>query len=214
MDERAHGVILRVGPLTESSLIVRWITRERGRISTVAKGAKRPKSSFAGKLDLYFQAELSYQRSQRSDLHTLREVVLLDTHAALRKELGWLQQGAYAAALLELATEPEAAVPELYDLWVDFLGQLAARPPEPMTIFGWEMKLLAFSGFQPDLTQAPLSPGARLVLEQCVKASWELLHRLRMSPEQTGEIQRFLRGWIQDGLGRVPRQREDALTAK
>jgi len=49
MDERAQGLVLRVYPLTETSLIVRWLTRELGRISTVAKGARRPKSPFRGK---------------------------------------------------------------------------------------------------------------------------------------------------------------------
>ena len=50
MDERAHGVILRIRPLTESSLIVQWLTPESGRLATVAKGARRPKSAFLGKL--------------------------------------------------------------------------------------------------------------------------------------------------------------------
>src|SRR5258706_432091 len=56
MDERAQGIALRVYPLTETSLIIRWLTREIGRISTVAKGARRAKSPFRGKLDLFDRA--------------------------------------------------------------------------------------------------------------------------------------------------------------
>ena len=55
MDETAHGIILRTRPLTETSLIVHWLTADHGRLSTVAKGAKRPKSPFRGKLDLFFE---------------------------------------------------------------------------------------------------------------------------------------------------------------
>ena len=40
MDERARGLVLRVYPLTETSLIVNWLTEEFGRLSTVAKGAR------------------------------------------------------------------------------------------------------------------------------------------------------------------------------
>ena len=72
MEERSQGIILRIRPLTESSLIVHWLAPESGRLSTVAKGAKRPKSPFRGKLDLFFAAEFSFHRSRRSDLHTLR----------------------------------------------------------------------------------------------------------------------------------------------
>src|SRR5882672_10591109 len=88
MIESAHGIILRTHPLTETSLIVNWLTPEFGRISTVAKGARRPKSPFLGKLDLFYEADLSFTRSRRSELHTLREVSLRDPHPALRQELG------------------------------------------------------------------------------------------------------------------------------
>jgi DNA repair protein RecO (recombination protein O) len=76
MDERAQGLVLRVYPLTETSLIVHWLTRDQGRLATVAKGARRPKSPFRGKLDLFYMADFSFGRSRRSELHTLREVSL------------------------------------------------------------------------------------------------------------------------------------------
>ena len=46
MIESATGMILRTRPLTETSLIVHWLTPDFGRIATVAKGARRPKSPF------------------------------------------------------------------------------------------------------------------------------------------------------------------------
>src|SRR6185369_12632468 len=98
--ERATGIILRTRPLTETSLIVNWLTPEFGRVSTAAKGARRPKSPFAGKLDLFYEADFSFSRSRRSDLHALREVNLRRTHAELRRELGALQQAGYGAALI------------------------------------------------------------------------------------------------------------------
>src|SRR6266478_1776865 len=95
------GLILRIYPLTESSLIVHWLTPDAGRIATVAKGARRPKSPFRGKLDLFYLADLSFVRSRRSELHTLREVSLREPHNFLRKDLGYLQQASYCAALVE-----------------------------------------------------------------------------------------------------------------
>src|SRR5256884_9769171 len=116
MDERAHGIILRVHPLTETSLIIRWLTREFGRLATVAKGARRAKSPFRGKLDLFYLGDFSFSRSRRSELHTLSEVVLRETHSALREELAWLQQASYCAALVEQTTETETPLPTIFPL--------------------------------------------------------------------------------------------------
>jgi DNA repair protein RecO (recombination protein O) len=211
MDERSQGIVLRVRPLTETSLIVQWITRDQGRIATVAKGARRPKSPFAGKLDLYFLAEFSFQRSRRSDLHTLREVAPKNTHPELRKDIHRLQQAAYAVALLELASEPETPLPELYELWAGFLSHLQRQPAQPLMVIGWEMKLLDAAGLQPDLSQIPLGADCRRILEQCLEADWMLLSRMQLTPAQTGEIAAFLRGFLTDCFGRIPRQREAAL---
>src|ERR1041385_3597810 len=101
MDERTQALVLRVHPLTETSLIVRWLTREMGRVATVAKGALRPKSPFRGKLDLFYFADITIRWSRHSELHALREVTLHDSHPFLRRELGYLQQASYCAALIE-----------------------------------------------------------------------------------------------------------------
>ncbi len=74
MIETATGIILRTRPLTETSLILHWLTPDFGRLATVAKGARRPKSPFAGRLDLFYAADFSFSRSRSSDLHNLREV--------------------------------------------------------------------------------------------------------------------------------------------
>ena len=82
----------------------------------MAKGARRANSAFRGKLDLFYLAELSFSRSRRSQLHTLREVALRETHRALRQELAYLQQASYCAALVEQTTETETPLPAVFDL--------------------------------------------------------------------------------------------------
>src|SRR5580700_11628958 len=113
MTETGTGLILRTRPLTDTSLIIHWLTPDFGRMATVAKGARRPKSPFAGKLDLFYLAEFSFQRSRRSELHQLREVSLKETHAAIREELEYLQQASYCTALVEPTTEMETPLPEI-----------------------------------------------------------------------------------------------------
>ena len=164
MSETATGLVLRTRPLTETSLIVHWLTPELGRLATVAKGARRAKSPFRGKLDLFYLADFSFNRSQRSDLHNLREVSLRKTHAPLRHELAYLEQASYCAALLEQTTETETPLPEIFSLMSGFLDQLPNQPPAARNIFAFELKLLAELGLAPELERTRLTPGSRQIV--------------------------------------------------
>ena len=82
-----HGIILRVRPYRDTSVIVHWLAAESGRIATSARAARGPKSPFLGKLDLCVEADFSLRRSPRGDVHTLGEVVPTDFHAGVRNPL-------------------------------------------------------------------------------------------------------------------------------
>jgi DNA repair protein RecO (recombination protein O) len=205
MDERTAGLILRTRPLAETSLIVHWLTRDHGRISTVAKGARRPKSPFRGKLDLFYLADLSFQPSHRSELHLLKEVSVRGFHLALRQELGYLQQAAYFARLLEESTEQNTPLPGLLSLMNDVLEFLPLGPPAALTIFAFEVKLLATLGLKPDLEQSNLSSGAREILERLAELPWTIAARIKMTTAQIAEADRFLHRFMVFEFGRCPR---------
>jgi DNA repair protein RecO (recombination protein O) len=211
MIETTTGLVLRTRPLTETSLIVCWLTPNQGRLSTVAKGARRPQSLFRGKLDLFYEAEFSFSRSRRSELHTLREVELRQTHSTLRQDLGRLQQAAYAAVLVEQVTETETPLPGIYELLLSLLAHLAGQTAQAGTIFAFELKLLEELGLQPDFARTKLTPGARSVAAALLQADWATLPHLRLSAGQVTEIERFLGGFLLHHLGRVPKGRGAAL---
>src|SRR5664280_1387224 len=142
MIESATGLILRTRLLTETSLIVHWLTPDFGRIATVAKGARRAQSPFLGKLDLFYLADFSFSRSRRSDLHTLREVSLRETHGALRQDLCRLRQAAYATSFVEQATETETPLPAVFQLMREFLVCLCGQKSAPQIVLAFELKLL------------------------------------------------------------------------
>lgn len=211
MDERATGIILRTRPLTETSLIVQWITRDLGRVATVAKGARRPKSPFLGKLDLFYEANFSFQRSRRSELHNLREVQLSTTNAKLRRELGWIHQASYFAVLIERSTETETPIPEIYELFASALTALTTVPANTWFIYAFEIKLLGLLGYEPEIDQ--LSSEAESVAEQLMKESLERCEDVETSTQAEAELNRFLQGCIGSALERVPPQRLAALQA-
>jgi len=209
----ATGLILRTRPLTETSLIVNWLTPQFGRVSTVAKGARRPKSPFLGKLDLFYEGDFTFARSRRSELHTLREVSLRETHAALRRELGLLQQAAYGAALVEQTTETETPLPEIHALFSSFLNSLPQQPPRPRTIFAFELKLLRTLGLHPDVSASRLAPDTRKLVNALAETDWKNLGSLSATAAQARAVKQFLRGFLIFHLGRIPKGRSAALTS-
>lgn len=212
MVESATGLILRIRPLTETSLIVHWLTREFGRLATVAKGARRPKSPFLGKLDLFYLLDFSFARSRRSELHTLREVGLRETQSVLRRELGLLRQAAYCAALVEQTTETETPLPGMFELLSGLLHHLPAAGIREQTILAFELKLLNELGMQPDSEEARLSDGSKRLLAVLRDKDWTALTQLRLSPAQVAELRNFLHGFLIFHLDRIPGGRDSAIT--
>jgi DNA repair protein RecO (recombination protein O) len=213
MIESAIGLILRTRPLTETSLIVHWLTPDLGRIATAAKGARRPKSPFLGKLDLFYEADFTFSRSRRSELHTLREVRLRDTHPALRQEVLYLQQAAYCTRLLEQATETDTPLPAVFELLSGLLKLLPKQPPGPHTIFAFELKLLNELGLQPDLEKCHLTSGTKQLVNAMLTGNLEAISRLRLSEAQEKELRQFLHGFLIFHLGRIPTGRIAGLAA-
>ena len=211
MIETATGLVFRTRLLTETSLIVQWLTPNLGRLATVAKGARRAKSPFHGKLDLFYLADISFSRSSRSELHTLREVSLRETHSGLRKDLGLLQQASYCATLVERTTETETPLPQVFELMVGLLRHLLSHPAKPQTVFSFELKLLADLGLKPDLARSQLHPGTRQFVKALTESDWPVMARLKPSDEQLGELRQFLHGFLQYHLGSVLKGRAGAL---
>ncbi len=211
MIERTTGIVLRTHPLTETSLIVNWLTPDFGRLGTVAKGARRPKSPFRGKLDLFYLADFTFVRSRRSQLHILHEVGVRDIHEPLRHELAWVEQAAYCARLLEQTTETESPLPHLFQLMAGLLDHLPAHPPEPQTVFAFELKLLNELGLKPDFAKTRLSAGTEQLLQKLTELDWPALSRLKLAPAQSTEIRQFLHGFLIYHLGKIPAGRSRAI---
>ncbi len=210
MQERSHGIILRVYPLTESSLIVQWLTRDHGRISTVAKGARKQKSSFAGKLDIFYESDFSFVRSRRSRLHTLSEVRLTETNNFLRKDLDALTQIAYAAALVAQTSEEETPVNEGYDLLAQLIRFVQLTGAHPATLCAFELLWLETLGQSPDPERTQLREDTRRLMSRICSESWSALNP-PPAREVTRELSQFLQGFLIHNLGRLPANRARAL---
>jgi DNA repair protein RecO (recombination protein O) len=146
--ETLNALLLRRTRFSDTSLIVSWFSRERGKLKTVAKGALRAKSSFAGKLDLFFRCELTVAWSRRSELHTLREVVLIEPFTEIRRNYASTLAAGYFAELVDETTEPEHSETAIYELLIRAFLYLQAKPVTPRAVHFFEEELAKTLGLE------------------------------------------------------------------
>ena len=144
--ESTIAILLRRRKFSDTSLIVSWCTGSLGCIQTMAKGARRPKSAFAGKLDLFYEAEIQIARSRKSSLHTLTEVVLRNAFAGIRQDYGRTQTAAYFVELIEFCTERDHHEPELFELLKRAFAFLDSNDSSLRVISHFEKELARIAG--------------------------------------------------------------------
>jgi len=201
--ERAEGIVLRRQTVTESSLIVTWYTREFGKLKTLAKGARRIKGPFQGKIDLFYRDEIVFLRSKRSDLHLLHDCFLEEAHARLRKSVESLTAASYVSDLVDLATEGEDPNEGIYELLATVLEALEVHQ-DGVLLIGCGFRLLAAAGWKPNWEA---KTGVGRVLQSIAGASLEGVGRVRLSEEQVVAGQEALWQFWDAHLGRAPRTR-------
>src|SRR6478736_1377975 len=159
--ETTAAILLRKRTFSDTSLIVSWCTESLGCIQTVAKGARRAKTPFAGKLDLFFDAEIQIARSRKSTLHTLTEVVLRNPFAGIRRNYLRTQTAAYFVELIEICTERDHREPELFGLLRRAFGYLDANDPTARAVAHFETELARIAGVH-DQTRLKTDPAFAL----------------------------------------------------
>ena len=203
--ERAEGIVLRRQPVTESSLIVTWYTRESGKLKTLAKGARRPKGPFQGKIDLFYRDEIVFLPSRRSDLHLLHDCFLEEPHARLRESVDALAAASYVCELVEMATEREDPNVRIYSLLTAILDAMEGRKNNGVLLIWFEIQLLTAAGWAPKWEAVT---SVNKVLRSLASASLKGVGRVRLSTEQIIASQRVVWGLLDAELGRRPRTRQ------
>lgn len=139
--EKATAILINRYRLTESSLIIHWCSAEGGLFKTVAKGALRPKSAFAGRLDLFVTCEVDYTRSIKSDLHALKEAHLTEPRMGIRESYLRVLTGTYFCKLVEMVVEKETPLDGIHHLLRLSLDYLNDHDPGMKLLHRFENKL-------------------------------------------------------------------------
>jgi DNA repair protein RecO (recombination protein O) len=150
--EKASALVLRVIDFSETSAVVTLFTREFGKISGMAKGARRPKGPFEHALDLLAQCRIVFLRKSSGALDLLTEAKLERWFRPRGHDLASLYAGYYVAELLLELTHDYDPHPELYDAAVSTLAELSASQSVAPLVLRFELVALRLLGQLPSFT--------------------------------------------------------------
>lgn len=156
MLEKTQAIALRIVPYSRTSLIVHWLSFDHGRVSTLAKGATRPRSDFLGQIDLFYTCEIVYYCHPNSTLHILRECATETDRAGLRGHWHACAAASYLCDLTWRIVQPSHAQKDVFELLSNVLDFMALNEPAHTLLFWFELQLLQGSGLAPQLGQCPV----------------------------------------------------------
>lgn len=168
--EKANALALRIRPYSNTSHVVTWLTESGEKLSTMIKGACRPKSAFLGQYDLFSTTELVYYRGSGESLSIARECALVSPRARLRHDWRAFACASYAAQLVLTSSMDGERHPYGYQLAEGLLDALNASNNREQALFWFELQWLGHLGLAPRLDAC--SRCARPLAREQPPAKW------------------------------------------
>ncbi len=142
MRHREEAICLRTTDYSETSQIVHFLTRGCGVVRLIAKGAKRPRSTSGGALDLLSEGDLVFTESRSGSLGVLIEFSESTSRSTLRKDAARLGAALYAIELVAEMLAEADPLPKAFDLLHNALlrmGQADAPVQAVLAYFQWRL---------------------------------------------------------------------------
>lgn len=158
---------MRSRQLGEADRIVTLFTQERGKLDAVAKGVRRARSHFGGRLEFANECELGMHRGRSLDVIVSAEIIRSPWAQLVEPER--YAAASLAVELIDSFCEPDLALPDVYALLTGAIGAIAVSPAPLALLPRFSLRLLDALGLAPPLTVcvrcgAPLS-GERMWLD-------------------------------------------------
>jgi DNA repair protein RecO (recombination protein O) len=150
---KTEAIVLRGIRYGEADRILHLYSTARGRIGAIAKGVRRPRSRFGGRLEPFFRLDLVLHEG-RGELLTVTGVATLDGYPRLRSSGPALAAAARACdAVLRLldAAEPNPPAYNLLCRYLSLLDDPAAGAAGLEAALSFRLKLALAAGFAPEL---------------------------------------------------------------
>jgi DNA repair protein RecO (recombination protein O) len=156
---RDQGIVLRTHKLGEADRIVVLLTQGEGKVRAVAKGVRKTKSRFGGRLEPFSHVDLSLYRG-RGDLDTVTQAEVIHPFRHLREEYDLVTAGAAMLEVVDQVAQEREASLRLYLLALRALRALDSGPRDPSVVLdAFLLKLMALEGYRPALEHCAICGG-------------------------------------------------------
>jgi DNA repair protein RecO (recombination protein O) len=168
---RTAAIILKRRDFGEADRLLTVLTPAHGKLSVIAKGARKPATSRTGHVELFTRADMLIHRGR--DFGILQQVEMTAPYLPLREDLVRGAYASYAAELLDRFTiEAEEDLRALFDLFDATLDRLCTAPDPLLAVRYFEMRLLDSVGFRPELTYCVASREVIEAEDQYFSYAW------------------------------------------
>lgn len=121
---KTEAVVLKSMKYGDTSRIVTLYTREFGKLSVIAKGARGPKAKFGAALDIMSRCDVVMYRKEHRDLHLISQADLIQQYRGVIGDPVRLMSAFAVLEFLYATVQGEEGHDELYDLLVDSLDRM------------------------------------------------------------------------------------------
>lgn len=146
---KVEAVVLRHSDWGEADRVLNLYSLQRGKLRAVAKGARKLHSRKAGHLEPFTRVALVLARGREFWIVTQAETV--DAYLPVREDLLRTGYAAYVLELLDRFFADEGENRPVYHLLIETLQRISSGDDIFTALRYYEMRLLDFSGFRPQL---------------------------------------------------------------
>lgn len=147
---RTEAIVLRSMVFRETSQIVTLFTREKGKVSVMAKGSRQPRSQFGSTLQPMSHIQAIYYHKPTRELQTLSETAHLTVFNRINAELDRISIGLRMIELANALLQVEEENGDVFDLLLTALQHLNQREERVENIWPFfQLRLAGILGFQP-----------------------------------------------------------------
>ncbi|MFN3652165.1 MAG: DNA repair protein RecO [Armatimonadota bacterium] len=154
---RTEAVVIRRVNTGETDRVLTLFTRDLGKISAIAKGARGPRSRLSAVTEpfTYFRGLMA--KGQTLDVLTQAEVQ--SSFPGIRKDLTRIGYASYFVELVDAGTEERQESPELWDVLLASLAALETAATPDVLARAFELHAMRLLGYEPSLFRCALCQG-------------------------------------------------------
>lgn len=145
----ARAMVLRKTKLGETDLIVTLLAEDGRLLKAVAKGARKPSSSFAARLDVFCEVDLLLVRGKSLDI--VKEARLVNAHRGVREDVEHAAAAAPVVDLVARLAQPDLESPRLFAVTSAVLSAMERADASAALALcaAHLLKAFSFAGFRP-----------------------------------------------------------------